>query len=127
RSISGELGETMDMVLRRGVEDLLRSLNDGWKNGNLLQFDHVASLAVMVPLSGFDDWLGLRDKLTRTTQVRSFEVAALSKAEAALVLHYVGEQAQLTQNFMQNGLVLSWAEDHWLLQTTQSKPVAPVH
>ncbi len=122
RSYDGEVGETLDMVLHRAVEDIARTANDTWKNGNLLQFDRQASLPVMVPLSGFDDWLAVRDKLTHSTPVRTYEVAALSKTEAALVLHFVGEQSQLESVFLQNGLVLSWASDHWILQSVVTRP-----
>jgi hypothetical protein len=124
RSYEGDVGETLDMVLRRAVEDISRSVNDGWKSGNLLQFDRQAALPVIVPLSGFDDWLAVRDRLTRSTPVRSYEVAAISKTEAALVLHYVGEQHQLESVFVQNGLVLSWASDHWILQSVVPRPNA---
>lgn len=127
RSYVGETGESAEMVLRRAAEDMVRAINDGWKAGNMLQFDRIASLAVMVPLGGLDDWLALRERLNRSTPVRAFEVAALSKAEAALVLHYVGDQQQLSQVLMQNSLVLSWAEDHWLLQTVQNRPAATTH
>ncbi|MDR3438445.1 DUF2066 domain-containing protein [Telmatospirillum sp.] len=121
RSYDGQAGETLDMVLRRAVEDVAKTANDNWKGGNLLQFDHQASLAVMVPISGFEDWLAVRDRLTRSTPVRSYEVAAISRSEAALVLHYVGEQPQLEQVFAQNGLALSWASDHWILQTSAGR------
>ncbi|HIJ61217.1 MAG TPA: DUF2066 domain-containing protein [Rhodospirillaceae bacterium] len=124
RSYQGEIGESLEMVLRRAAEDMVRSVNDGWKAGNMLQFDRIASLAVMVPLGGFEDWQALRDRLNRSTQIRAFEVAALSRGEAALVLHYVGDQQQLSQVLMQNGLVLSWADDHWMLQTVQTRPAA---
>jgi hypothetical protein len=112
------------MVLRRAVEDISKSANDSWKNGNLLQFDRQAALPVIVPLSGFEEWLAIRDRLTRSTPVRAYEVAALSKTEAALVLHYVGEQQQLESVFVQNGLVLSWASDHWILQSVATRPNA---
>lgn len=122
RSYASEAGESLDAVLRRAVEDIAKAANDGWKSGNLLQFDRSASIAVMVPLSGFDEWLVVRDKLTRSTPVRAYEVAAISKAEAALVLHFVGDQQQLESVFMQNGLVLTWAADHWVLQNTGARP-----
>ncbi|WP_158240649.1 DUF2066 domain-containing protein [Telmatospirillum siberiense] len=122
RSYDGEIGETLEMVLHRAVEDIAKIANDTWKSGNMLQFDKQANLPVMVPLAGFDDWLSVREKLTRSTPVRSYEVAALSKTEAALVLHFVGEQSQLESVFLQNGLVLSWASDHWILQPVASRP-----
>ncbi len=126
RSYVGEAGETLDMLFRRAVADIAKTANDGWKSGNLLQYDRSASLAVMVPINGFEDWLALRDRLTRSTPVRSYEVAALSKSEAALVLHYVGDQQQLEAVFVQNGLALTWADDHWVLQTAAARPNAGV-
>lgn len=122
RSYGGETGDALDPLLRHAVEDIAKTANDNYKSGNLLQFDRSASIAVMVPLSSFDDWLQVRDKLNRTTPVRAYEVAALSKSEAALVLHFVGDQQQLESLFMQNGLVLSWADDHWVLQNTAARP-----
>lgn len=122
RGYQGEVGESMEMLLRRAAQDMAKTVNDNWKNGNMLQFDRVAALAVMVPLGGFDEWLALRDRLNRSTPVRAFEVAALSKNEAALVLHYVGDQQQLSQVLMLNSLVLTWAEDHWQLQAVQARP-----
>jgi hypothetical protein len=117
RSYTGEAGESLDSLLRKAVEDIARGANDTWKGGNLLQFDRSASLNVVVPLSGLADWLAVRERLARSTPVRSYEVASLSKVEADLVLHFVGEQSQLESVFMQNGLVLTWAEDHWSLKT----------
>ena len=118
RSYTAEAGETPDQMLRRAADDIARTADDGWKAGNLLQFDRSAALTVMIPLTGLDDWLGVRDKLARSTPVRSYEVAALARTEAALVLHYVGEQAQLESVLMQNGLVLTWEDDHWVLRNT---------
>jgi hypothetical protein len=123
RSVTGETGEPLDVVMRRLVEDIAKTANEAYKGGNLLQFDHSGSLAVMVPLNGtIADWSGIRDKLVRSTPVRSFEVAAMSKTEASLVLHFVGEQPQLEAVLSQNGLALTWVEDHWLLQNAGARP-----
>jgi hypothetical protein len=124
RSYAGEPGETPDALMKRAVEDIAKSANDSWKAGNLLQFDRSASLAVLVPLNSMEDWLSLREKLTRSTPVRAYEVTALSKTEAALVLHFVGDQQQLETIFTQNGLALSWAADHWVLQNASARPPA---
>jgi hypothetical protein len=69
-------------------------------------------------LSGLDDWLSLRDKLARSTAVRAYQLTALSTGLAALQLHYVGEQGQLESVLMQNGLVLTWEDDHWTMRST---------
>ncbi|MTJ79966.1 MAG: DUF2066 domain-containing protein, partial [Telmatospirillum sp.] len=76
RTYDSQPGESPDALLRRAVEDIARTANESWKGGNLLQFDHQAALAVIVPIAGFEDWLSLRERLTRSTPVRSYEVAA---------------------------------------------------
>lgn len=121
RGYGGDVGETQDQMLLRAANELARGLDDEWKTGNLLQYDKQGTLMAMAPLSGFDEWLTLRDRLNQATAVRSFEIAALSRTEAALVLHYVGEQGQLESMLMQNGLVLTWEEEHWALRATGAK------
>jgi hypothetical protein len=118
RGLGGDVGETQDQLMLRAANEIARNLDDEWKAGNLLQYDKQGTLMAMAPLGGFDDWLTLRDRLNRATAVRAYELAALSKTEAALVLHYVGEQSQLESMLMQNGLVLTWEDEHWALRGT---------
>jgi hypothetical protein len=118
RGYGGDVGETQEQILLRAANELARGLDEEWKTGNLLQYDKQGTLMAMAPLSGFEDWLTVRDRLNRATAVRSYDVAALSRAEAALVLHYVGEQGQLESMLMQNGLVLTWEDEHWALRAS---------
>jgi hypothetical protein len=118
RGLGGDVGESQEQLMMRAATELTRALDDEWKNGNLLQYDKQGTLLAMAPLGGFEDWLTLRDRLNRSTAVRAYDLAALSREEAALVLHYVGEQGQLEQMLMQNGLVLTWEDEHWALRST---------
>jgi len=122
RNWQGETGEAIETVMRRAVAAIAAAINDAYKNDNMVPAGEATSLAVMVPLDGLAAWTTLRERLTRTTAVRGWEVGALSQTSASLVLHYVGQQPQLEAALVQNGLVLSWAEDHWILQTAQAKP-----
>lgn len=122
RSYQGDNGEQLDAIARRAVEDIAKTVSDGWKSNNVLQFDRQSTLQITAPLpGGLTDWTLLRDKLVRSTPVRSFEVVSISRTEAHLVLHYAGEQPQLESIFQQNGLVLTWADDHWILQNTSNR------
>jgi len=125
RSYEGQPGEGYDAVMRRAVEDIVRSTSDSWKSGNVLSYDRPNDLPVTVaPVGGMADWTALRDRLVRVTAVRSFDIVTLSKAEAQLVLHAVGDQKQLEQSLLQNGLVLTWAENRWFLQPMQARPIS---
>lgn len=121
KGYGGDSGETLEQMLTRAAFELVRSVDDNWKAANLLQYDKQGSLLAMAPLKGFEDWLAIRDKLARASAVRSYDLAALSKSEAALVLHYVGEQGQLESVLMQNGLVLTWEDEHWSLRNTAGR------
>ncbi len=118
----GDAGESIESVMHRAVTDIAAMLNDTYKRDNMVPAGDAESLSVMVPVAGLADWTQLRGRLARTTAVRSWEIGAISQSSASLVLHYVGAQQQLEAALVQNGLVLSWAEDHWVLQNAQAKP-----
>ncbi|MDR3326484.1 MAG: hypothetical protein LBS66_04250 [Rhodospirillaceae bacterium] len=98
-------------------KDLTKNAVDSWKINNIIQSDQQKSLLVVISLSGLDDWLLLRNKLTNSMPVRSYDLLSISKSEARIVLHFVGEQQQLESAFFQNGLILKWVLDHWILQS----------
>jgi hypothetical protein len=122
RSYNGDAGESIETLMEKAVADVMGSIDETYKSNNLLEFGKSSELAVSVPLTGLDDWVSLRRKLASATPVRSYDVTALSRTGASLNLRYVGEQKQLEAVFMQNGLVLSWAGDHWLLQNVAARP-----
>lgn len=124
RSWQGDAGEPLDALMRRAVGEIAAAVNTAYKTDNAVPAGDTASLSVMVTIGGLSDWTNLREKLTRTPAVRSWEVGAISRTSASLVLHYVGDQQQLEAALVQNGLVLSWAEDHWLLQVALAKPAS---
>lgn len=116
KGYGAESGESPEQLLQRAAIDLARSVDENWKGANLLQYDKQGSLLVMAPLGSFEEWLAIRDKLTRSTAVRAYDLAALSRSEAVLTLHYVGDQAQLESVLMQNGLVLTSEDQNWTLR-----------
>lgn len=121
-SIAYQMGETetVEAMMARAVRDIDRAVDTVFKQPNLLQFDRAASLSTMVPLAGMDDWLAVRERLGRVAQVRRWELVSLSKAEAALVLHTVGEPEQLKGAMVNAGLQLDWGDGFWII-----RPVGP--
>lgn len=72
-------------------------------------------LTALVPLSGMQDWLGVRQRLATLPQVRNIEIVSLSRNEAALILHYVGEPAALQASLEQAGMAARLGGDGVLL------------
>lgn len=117
-SISYQLneGETADAMLARAIRDIDRGIDTVFKQPNLLQFDRSSTLSTLVPLTGLEDWLTVRERLGRVAQVRRWELVSLSKAEAALVLHTVGEQEQVNAALANAGLRLDLGEGYWIMR-----------
>jgi hypothetical protein len=114
--------ETVDSVMHRAVIDIAAAVNAAYKADATVPAGDATTLSVMAPIDGLPGWTQMREKLARTPAVRSYEVGAISQSSASLVLHYVGQQQQLESMLVQNGLVLSWADDHWVLQVAIAKP-----
>jgi hypothetical protein len=122
KSWQGDAGETLDSLLHRAVVDVTAAINTAFKSDSLVPAGDITSLSVIAPIDGLKGWTQMREKLARTPVIRSYEVGAISQTSASLVLHYAGQQQQLESMLVQNGLVLSWAEDHWLLQIAIANP-----
>jgi hypothetical protein len=109
-------GETADALMARAVRDIDRGIDTVFKQPNLLQFDRSSTLSTLVPLNSIEDWLTVRERLGRVAQVRRWELVSLSKAEAALVLHTVGEQEQVNAALANAGLRLDMGEGYWIMR-----------
>ncbi len=110
----GEAG--LDAVLRHAAAEAAQTLDNAYKQQNLLSFDRAASMAVMVQLRGLEDWVAVRERLGRVTQVRRWEIVSLSKEEAALMLYTVGEPEQVKATLGAAGLQMDWNDGFWAMR-----------
>ncbi|MDA8231513.1 MAG: DUF2066 domain-containing protein [Magnetospirillum sp.] len=109
-------GENADQMMARAARDVSRAIDTGYKQANLLRFGHPQSLAALVPLTGLDDWLTVRERLARVPQVQSYDLVSLSRVEAALVLHVVGDQDKAKAALANAGLPMEWANGYWTMR-----------
>ncbi len=113
--------ESTEAMIARAASDMARAVDTVFKQPNLLQFDRAASLSTLVPLAGMEDWMAVRERLARVPQVRRWELVSLSKAEAALVLHIVGDQEQVKAALGNAGLQLDWGDGFWVMRPVGSR------
>jgi len=109
-------GESSEQMMLRAARDIAHALDASYKQANALQFDHADTLAALVPLSGLDDWLAVRDRLSHVPQVRSTELVSLSRVEAAVVLHVIGDQDRVKAALANAGLALEWNDGLWTMR-----------
>jgi len=114
-------GESSEQMMARAARDLARAIDVGYKQANQLQFDHAESLATLVPLSSIEEWLTVRERLSHVPQVRSTEVVSLSRVEAALVLHVVGDSERVKAALANAGLALDSSGGVWTMRVAPRK------
>lgn len=113
--------ETAEAMLARAARDIQRAIDTVYKQPNLLQFDRAGTISALVPLEGVEDWLAVRELLGRVPQVRKWELVSLSRAEAALVLHVVGDPEQVKAALSRQGLRLEAGEGFWIIRAPVKK------
>ncbi|CCG40020.1 conserved hypothetical protein [Magnetospirillum molischianum DSM 120] len=105
-----------EAAMRTAVAEIAQGYETQYKQQNMLAFDHAATLPTIAPLSGLGDWLVLRERLGRVPHVRRWEIVSLTRDEAALSLHVVGETDQVRAALASAGLNLEQAEGVWTLR-----------
>lgn len=107
--------------LRAAAFDIATGFDAAYKQQNLLSFDRAGTMGAMVPLRGLEDWLTVRERLGRVTMIRRWEIVSLSREEAALVLHTVGEPEQIKTTLASAGLAVEWNEGYWTMRLVERR------
>lgn len=120
RSYEGQPGVAMPTVMYQVVREIVRELEETWKNQNVLDFSHQERLSVLVPVGGLNDWLAVRERLSSMARVQSVSLARMTREEAEIDMVYVGTTDQLRQALAQQGLELVYSPERplWLLRPT---------
>ncbi|CAA7614448.1 conserved exported hypothetical protein [Magnetospirillum sp. LM-5] len=109
-------GESLDGLMRRAARDISKAIDQLHKQPNLLHFDRAGTVSALVPLSSLADWLAVRDRLAKVSQVRRWELVSLSKVEAAVTLHTVGEAEQVRSALNGAGLKMDMVDGFWTIR-----------
>ncbi len=118
QTFSGEFGESLEDLLTRAAIELTQSMEDNWKQSNLLRFGQSAVVAVTVPIGGLEDWLAVRRRLKGVAVLRNTELVLLSRDEVRINLNYFGALEQLALALGQADLGLSRQGADWILKLT---------
>ncbi len=122
-SFTGEARDRVPELLVQAVAESVIRLEEDWKRDNLLQFDSPVRLSVRIPLSSLAEWVSVRERLESSAVVRRVELAALSRADAQVVLHYLGDPSQLTLALAQLDLDLLEEDGFWTLSLRRGRLV----
>lgn len=117
RSYEGSPGVAVPAVMYQVTREIIRELEETWKDQNVLDFSKQERLSVLVPVRGLEDWLSIRERLSSMARIQSVSIARMTRDEAEIDMVYVGSTDQLRQALAQQGLELVYSPDRplWLL------------
>ena len=123
--VAGQAGEAADALLPRAVAEVQGQVEQNWKTENLLHFEHEDMLTATVPFHDLAEWVSVRRKLGDSAMIRSMDIVSLSKSQAVVALHYLGEVGQLKLALDQKDLDLAQDGVNWTLRLTAPPAAAP--
>jgi Uncharacterized protein conserved in bacteria (DUF2066) len=114
-SIDANPSEATADLFRRGADTIAADIANGWKNAKGSAADQQGSLVVVIPITGLDDWIKLRDSLAAVPSVRKLDLQSLSRQEATIELGYIGSVDQLKVSLAAAKLSLEGGDPAWRL------------
>ena len=115
-------GESVDQFLVRSVVECVRIIEaQARQSADLAEAAPGNMLSVIVPVSGLEEWIGIRDRLSRVAMVRTWELVSLTRTEAAVILHLASDQEKARAAFANVGLDMQFGDGYWLLKSASAK------
>ena len=118
--LRGAPSESRESLLARAVGRVMALVEGNWKQANMLRFGRENELRIAVPLDSLGDWVDMRRRLRDLAVVVSIDLAALSRGQADILLHYFGEREQLMLGLEQSDLALNFESGGWVLHSNAS-------
>lgn len=121
-SYTAQPGENDRDFLARVVTGTANQVEDAWKQANIINYGRGGVLTVSIPIEGLTAWIALRDRLEAMPSIQQVELLTLSRQDAQVALHYVGDSAQLRLALAQHNLDLSGSDPNWVLRRRTAAP-----
>jgi uncharacterized protein DUF2066 len=94
-TVAANPGERPEQLLRRAAAQIASAIESGWKKGPLPGYDQQGRLTAVLPITGLDDWVRVRERLAALPAIRNINLVTLSLQEATIELDYLGSIDQL--------------------------------
>ncbi|HUB94914.1 MAG TPA: DUF2066 domain-containing protein [Stellaceae bacterium] len=104
------------------VADTADAVEDSWKQANILDFAHSASLVATIPTGDLQHFTDVRDRLVGVPAIQKSELLSIDKTAARVEIHYVGDTDQLRTALAQRDLALEGQDPDWILERRAASP-----
>lgn len=121
-TIEGAPGQTLEALMAETVVGLQNTLDERWKNANLLRYDQAGIMVVDIPIARLSDWVEINRGLQGLPEVSQVEIATFARDNVRVQIRYIGDEFRLEQAFARIGLALSREGESWLLLPSEARP-----
>jgi hypothetical protein len=116
--VTANPGESEADLLIRATATVAAVIESGWKKEPPAGYDQQGTLTAVLPITGLDDWVRARERLTAVPAIRRVALVALSRQEATIEIGYVGSIEQLKTGLAGVSLDLVRGDPLWRLART---------
>jgi hypothetical protein len=121
-TFQGRPGQTQDDLMAEVVIGLQDTLDERWKEANLLRYDQAGSMLVDVPIEQLADWVEISRGMEGLSEVVGIEIASFARDNVRAQIRYIGDEVRLEEALGRIGLALSREGDTWRLLRTGVNP-----
>lgn len=114
-TVTPQVGETMDQLLQRAVEETTQAIDGEWKTQALSFAGPVTIQGMQAQFGSLDDWLAIRGGLDRVQAVREWSLLTLQRQQAEVQVSFAGTEQELASALSGAGVVLSQGIGGWVL------------
>ena len=114
-TLEGPPGQTLEGLMAEAVIGLQDTLDERWKEANLLRYDQAASMLVDVPIEQLADWVEISRGMEGLTEIVGIDIASFARENVRAQIRYLGDQFRLEEALGRIGLGLSREGESWRL------------
>jgi len=114
QSVDANPGESAAALFSRAAQATAGAIDGNWQ-GVAAQPAAQGTLTVAVAITGLDDWIRIRDRISGLPAIRKIELRSLSRQEATIDVQYIGDAGQLATALKGLGFDLSQGDPVWHL------------
>ncbi|HEY1794954.1 MAG TPA: DUF2066 domain-containing protein [Stellaceae bacterium] len=124
QSLDANPGEDPTAFFSRAAQATAAAIASNWQ-GVTAQPTQQGTLTVAVAITGLDDWIKIRDRITSLPAIRKIELRSLSRQEATVDVDYIGDTDQLAAALKALNFDLLKGDPVWHLSRSDAGASAP--
>jgi len=115
-------GESDMAFMIRAAEALAARMESDWRGATMVTTGTARTVAALVTLTGFGDWVAIRRALERSPLVRELAVRAMTRDRAQLSLSVLGDAQRVGSALAADGLSVQESGDYWIISRVGGEP-----